>query len=640
MGMVEIGVVLWLCYLKYNLMNLYWVDCDCFVLLNGYGLMLLYLLLYLIGYDLLIEELKNFCQLYLKMLGYLEYGIMLGVEMIIGLFGQGFVNVVGMVFGEVLMVDEFNCDGVKIVDYYMYVFFGDGCLMEGILYEVCLFVGMLKLNKLIVLYDDNGILIDGDVVNWFYDDMLKCFEVYGWNVILNVNGYDVDVVDVVIVKVKLLDKLMLICCKMVIGKGVVIKVGGYDVYGVVFGVEEIVKMCEVFGWKWELFVILQEVYVVWDVKEVGKCVEFEWDVMFVVYCVKFLVEVVEFECWMVNKLLVDWVEKVVVIIVGVNECVEMVVICKVLQQVIEGLVVVLFELFGGLVDLIGLNLINWKVLKVVCVNLEGVGVLFGNYINYGVCEFGMSVVINGFVLYGGYKLFGGMFLMFFDYSCNVLCVVVLMKVLLIFVFMYDLIGFGEDGLMYQLIEYVLSLCLILNYDVWCLVDMVEMVVVWIYVVVVDCLLSLIFSCQNFVFNLCIDVQIVNIEKGGYVLKDWDEEIVVCKIILIVMGLEVEFVMKVVELFVQQGIVVCVVLMLLINVFDCQDVEYCECVLLYGVCCVVIEVGVMSFWYKYVGFEGGVVGIDMFGELVLVGVLFKYFGFIVEYVVEIVKVVLV
>lgn len=385
--------------------------------------------------------------------------------------------------------------------------------------------------------------------------------------------------------------------------------------------------------------IPQEVYAAWDAKEAGKRAETEWNATFAAYRAKFPAEAAEFERRMANQLPADWAEKAAAIIAGANERAETVATRKASQQAIEGLAAALPELLGGSADLTGSNLTNWKASKAVRANPEGPGVQLGNHINYGVREFGMSAAINGLALHGGHKPFGGTFLTFSDYSRNALRVAALMKVPSIFVFTHDSIGLGEDGPTHQSIEHVSSLRLIPNHDVWRPADTVETAVAWTHAVAADRPSSLIFSRQNLAFNPRTDAQIANIEKGGYVLKDWDDEIVARKIILIATGSEVELAMKAVEPLAQQGIAARVVSMPSTNVFDRQDAEYRERVLPHGVRRVAIEAGVTSFWHKYVGLEGGVVGIDTFGESAPAGVLFKYFGFTVEHVVETAKAVL-
>ncbi|KAF1030123.1 MAG: Transketolase 1 [Burkholderia plantarii] len=637
MGMAEIGVALWSRHLKHNPTNPQWADRDRFVLSNGHGSMLLYSLLHLSGYDLPIGELKNFRQLHSKTPGHPEYGITPGVETTTGPLGQGLANAVGMALAEALIAAEFNKDDAKIVDHHTYVFLGDGCLMEGISHEACSLAGTLKLNKLIALYDDNGISIDGDVVHWFHDDTPKRFEAYGWNVIPGVNGHDVDAVDAAIAKAKGSDKPTLICCKTVIGQGAATKAGGHDVHGSALGAEEIAKTRAALGWNWEPFVIPQEVYAAWDAKEAGAKAEAQWNTSFDAYRAKYPAEAAEFERRMAKQLPADWAEKAAAIIAGANERGETVATRKASQQAIEGLAAALPELLGGSADLTGSNLTNWKASKAVRAGEHGIQ--WGNHINYGVREFGMSAAINGIVLHGGYKPFGGTFLTFSDYSRNALRVAALMKAPSIFVFTHDSIGLGEDGPTHQSIEHVSSLRLIPHLDVWRPADTVETAVSWTESIAAQRPSCLIFSRQNLQFNERSEAQIANIAKGGYVLRDWDEEIVARKVILIATGSEVELAIKAIEPLARQGIAARVVSMPATTVFDRQDAEYRERVLPAGVRRIAIDAGVTDFWRKYVGLEGGVVGIDSFGESAPAGVLFKYFGFTVENIVETAKSVL-
>ncbi|NIF81664.1 transketolase [Paraburkholderia sp. Cy-641] len=634
MGMAEIGVALWSRHLRHNPTNPQWADRDRFVLSNGHGSMLLYSLLHLTGYDLPMEELKNFRQLHSKTPGHPEYGITPGVETTTGPLGQGLANAVGMALAESLLATEFNKPDAKIVDHHTYVFVGDGCLMEGISHEACSFAGVLKLNKLIAFYDDNGISIDGEVVHWFHDDTPKRFEAYGWNVIPNVVGHDVDAVDAAIKQAKQSDKPTLICCKTVIGEGAPTKAGSHDSHGAPLGDKEIAATREAIGWKWEPFVIPQEVYAAWDAKEAGARFESDWDKAFAAYAAKYPAEAAEFKRRSAKQLPADWKEKAQAIIAGANERAETVATRKASQQAIEGLSTVLPELLGGSADLTGSNLTNWKAAKPVRVNAEGRAA--GNYVNYGVREFGMSAAINGVALHGGFKAFGGTFLTFSDYSRNALRVAALMKAPSIFVFTHDSIGLGEDGPTHQSIEHVASLRMIPNLHTWRPADTVETAVAWTHAVEQEGPSCLIFSRQNLPFSERTDAQIANIDKGGYVLRDWQEEIVARKIILIATGSEVELALKAVEPLAREGIAARVVSMPSTTVFDRQDAEYRERVLPHGVRRVAIEAGVSDFWRKYVGLEGGVVGIDTFGESAPAGVLFKHFGFTVEHVVATAK----
>ena len=634
MGMAEIAVALWSRHLKHNPANPHWADRDRFVLSNGHGSMLLYSVLHLTGYDLPLAELKNFRQLHSKTPGHPEYGITPGVETTTGPLGQGLANAVGMALAEALLAAEFNKAEAKIVDHHTYVFLGDGCLMEGISHEACSLAGTLKLNKLIALYDDNGISIDGHVEYWFADDTPKRFEAYGWNVVRGVDGHDVQAVDAAIASAKRSDKPTLICCKTVIGKGAPTKAGGHDAHGSPLGGQEIAATRAAIGWSWEPFVIPQEVYVAWDAKEAGAQREAQWNNAFEQYRAKHPHEAAEFERRAAGKLPADWAAKAQAIIAGANERAETVATRKASQQAIEGLATVLPELLGGSADLTGSNLTNWKASKPVRAGANGIE--WGNHINYGVREFGMSAVINGMALHGGYKAFGGTFLTFSDYSRNALRVAALMKSPSIFVYTHDSIGLGEDGPTHQSIEHVSSLRLIPNLHVWRPADTVETAVAWTEAVEHHGPSCLIFSRQNLAFSARSEAQIANIAKGGYVLRDWNDEIVARKVILIATGSEVELALAAVEPLAQQGIAARVVSMPSTTVYDRQDAEYRERVLPKGVRRVAIEAGVTDFWRKYVGLEGGVVGIDTFGESAPASVLFKHFGFTVEHVVAAAK----
>jgi transketolase len=630
MGMAEIAVALWSRHLKHNPTNPHWADRDRFVLSNGHGSMLLYSVLHLTGYDLPLAELKNFRQLHSKTPGHPEYGITPGVETTTGPLGQGLANAVGMALAEALLAAEFNKADANVVDHHTYVFLGDGCLMEGISHEACSLAGTLKLNKLIALYDDNGISIDGHVEYWFADDTPKRFEAYGWNVVRGVDGHDVQAVDAAIAAAKRADKPTLICCKTVIGKGAPTKAGGHDAHGAPLGAQEIAATRAAIGWSWEPFVIPQEVYAAWDAKEAGAQREAQWNDAFEQYRAKYPQEAAEFERRAAGKLPADWAAKAQAIVAGANERAETVATRKASQQAIEGLAATLPELLGGSADLTGSNLTNWKASKPVRAGAQGIE--WGNHINYGVREFGMSAVINGLALHGGYKAFGGTFLTFSDYSRNALRVAALMKSPSIFVFTHDSIGLGEDGPTHQSIEHVSSLRLIPNLQVWRPADTVETAVAWTQAVEHQGPSCLIFSRQNLPFSARTDAQIANIAKGGYVLRDWNDEIVARKIILIATGSEVELALAAVEPLAQQGIAARVVSMPSTTVYDRQDAEYRERVLPKGVRRVAIEAGVTDFWHKYVGLEGGVVGIDTFGESAPAGLLFKHFGFTVEHVV--------
>ena len=634
MGMAEIAVALWDGHYRHNPANPGWMNRDRFLLSNGHGSMLHYALLHLSGYDLSMDDIRNFRQMHSKTPGHPEVGITPGVETTTGPLGQGIANAVGMALAEWLLAKEFNRPGFDIVDHYTYAFVGDGCLMEGISHEVASLAGTLRLNKMIWLYDDNGISIDGHVEYWFADDTPKRFEAYGWNVVRGVDGHDVQAVDAAIASAKRSDKPTLICCKTVIGKGAPTKAGGHDAHGSPLGGQEIAATRAAIGWSWEPFVIPQEVYVAWDAKEAGAQREAQWNNAFEQYRAKHPHEAAEFERRAAGKLPADWAAKAQAIIAGANERAETVATRKASQQAIEGLAAVLPELLGGSADLTGSNLTNWKASKPVRAGANGIE--WGNHINYGVREFGMSAVINGMALHGGYKAFGGTFLTFSDYSRNALRVAALMKSPSIFVYTHDSIGLGEDGPTHQSIEHVSSLRLIPNLHVWRPADTVETAVAWTEAVEHHGPSCLIFSRQNLAFSARSEAQIANIAKGGYVLRDWNDEIVARKVILIATGSEVELALAAVEPLAQQGIAARVVSMPSTTVYDRQDAEYRERVLPKGVRRVAIEAGVTDFWRKYVGLEGGVVGIDTFGESAPASVLFKHFGFTVEHVVAAAK----
>ncbi|WP_031357439.1 transketolase [Caballeronia sordidicola] len=636
MGMAEIGVALWSRHLKHNPSNPHWADRDRFVLSNGHGSMLLYSLLHLTGYDLPINELKNFRQLHSKTPGHPEYGITPGVETTTGPLGQGLANAVGMALAEALLAAEFNKDGAKIVDHHTYVFLGDGCMMEGISHEACSFAGTLKLHKLIALYDDNGISIDGHVEHWFHDDTPKRFEAYGWNVIRAVDGHNVEAVDAAIAQAKNSDKPTLICCRTTIGKGAPTKQGSHDSHGAPLGAKEIADARAGMGWSWEPFVIPQEVYAAWDAKEAGARAEAEWNKQFDAYRAKHSAEAAEFVRRMNGELPAKWAQDAKDIIEAANQKGETIATRKASQQTLDGLAAALPELLGGSADLTGSNLTNWKASKPVRAGENTNEIQWGNHINYGVREFGMSAAINGMVLHGGYRPFGGTFLTFSDYSRNALRVAALMKAPSIFVYTHDSIGLGEDGPTHQSVEQTSSLRLIPHLQVWRPADTVETAVAWTHAIEHKGPSALIFTRQNLLFSARNDVQIANISKGGYVLRDWNDDIPARKIILIATGSEVELALKAGEKLAQEGIGARIVSMPCTNAFDLQDQEYRDRVLPKGVVRVAIEAGVTDFWRKYVGLEGGVVGIDSFGESAPAGELFKYFGFTVEHVVETAK----
>ncbi|TFW08304.1 transketolase [Oxalobacteraceae bacterium OM1] len=630
MGMAEIAVALWTKHHRHNPANPNWINRDRFVISNGHGSMLQYALLHLTGYALSMEELKNFRQLHSKTPGHPEFEITPGVETSTGPLGQGISNGVGMALAEKLLAAEFNKPGFGIVDHYTYVFLGDGCLMEGISHESCSLAGTLRLNKLIALYDDNGISIDGKVDGWFTDDTPKRFEAYGWNVIRNVDGHSVDAVDAAIAAAKTSDRPTLICCKTVIGKGAPNMQGSDKVHGAALGDKEIAATREALGWTSAPFEIPADVYAAWDAKAKGAALENEWNTLFKAYDERYPQEAGELLRRMKGELPGKLDGAMHAYIGACVEKKETIATRKASQNAIQALAPVLPEFLGGSADLTGSNLTNWK--ESVAVRSEQPG----NHINYGVREFGMSAIMNGIALHGGYLPFGATFLTFSDYSRNALRMAALMKIRSIFVFTHDSIGLGEDGPTHQSVEHVSSLRLIPNLDNWRPCDTVESAVAWRAAVKRrKGPTTLIFSRQNLPFMERSPEQIAAIDKGGYVLRDAAD----AKVVLIATGSEVELAMKSADELAKQGIAARVVSMPSTDVFDRQDAAYKASVLPKGLPRVAIEAGVTDFWYKYVGLEGAVVGIDTFGESAPAGVLFKHFGFTTENVVAKVKQVL-
>ena len=627
MGMAEIAVALWSRHYRHNPVNPHWMNRDRFVVSNGHGSMLQYALLHLTGYDLSMEEIKNFRQLHSKTAGHPEVHVTPGVETTTGPLGQGLTNAVGMALAERLLAAEFNKPGFNVVDHHTYAFVGDGCLMEGISHEACSLAGALRLSKLIVLYDDNGISIDGKVEGWFLDDTPKRFEAYNWNVIRNVDGHDVAAVAAAIAAAKKSDKPTLICCKTVIGKGAPTMQGTDKVHGAALGEKEIAATREALGWIHAPFEIPADVYAAWDAKKQGQSLEQEWDALFKAYNERYPQEAGEFQRRMKGELPGNFNDAVDAYIVACVEKKETVATRKDSQNAIQALAPVLPEFLGGSADLTGSNLTNWK--ECVAVRAEQAG----NHINYGVREFGMSSIMNGIALHGGYIPFGATFLTFSDYSRNALRMAALMKIRSIFVFTHDSIGLGEDGPTHQSVEHISSLRLIPNLENWRPCDTVESAVAWKHAVARrHGPTSLIFSRQNLPFMERSAEQILHINRGGYVLRDAAD----AKAVLIATGSEVELAVKSADELARQGIAVRVVSMPCTDLFDRQDADYKASVLPKGLPRVAIEAGVTDFWYKYVGLEGGVVGIDTFGESAPAGVLFKHFGFTTENVVAKVK----
>ncbi|MBZ2208677.1 transketolase [Massilia soli] len=630
MGMAEIAVALWAGHYKHNPANPKWVNRDRFLLSNGHGSMLHYALLHLSGYDLTMDDLRNFRQLHSKTPGHPEVDITPGIETTTGPLGQGIANAVGMALSEWLLAAEFNKPGYDVVDHYTYAFLGDGCLMEGISHEVCSLAGTLGLNKLIALYDDNGISIDGKVEGWFTDDTPQRFASYGWNVIPDVDGHDVAAVDAAIAQAKKSDKPTLICCKTIIGKGSPNLQGGDKVHGAALGDAEIAAVREHLVWDAIPFDIPAPIYSAWDAKEQGAAVEGDWNAKFDGYRAQFPELAAELERRMKGDLPANFQQVLDQAIAATVEKKETIATRKASQNAIQALAPALPEFLGGSADLTGSNLTNWKEITPVRSGQPG------NHINYGVREFGMSAIMNGVALHGGYIPFGATFLTFSDYSRNALRMAALMKLRSIFVFTHDSIGLGEDGPTHQSVEHVSSLRLIPNLDNWRPCDTTESMVAWGAAVQrKDGPATLIFSRQNLPFVERSAEQVANIARGGYVLRDAAN----AQIILIATGSEIELALKAADALTAEGNAVRVVSMPSTDVFDRQDAAYKASVLTRGVPRVAIEAGVTDFWYKYVGLEGAVVGIDTFGESAPAPVLFKHFGFTVDNVVAKAKLVM-
>ncbi|MDO8414358.1 MAG: transketolase [Gallionellaceae bacterium] len=633
MGMAEIAEVLWNHHLRHNPANPKWPDRDRFVFSNGHGSMLLYSLLHLSGYDLPIEELKRFRQLHSKTPGHPEYGYTAGVETTTGPLGQGITNAVGFALAEKMLAHEFNRPGHEIVNHHTYVFMGDGCMMEGISHESCALAGTWGLGKLIAFWDDNDISIDGHVGGWFTDNTPKRFEAYGWHVIADVEGHDPEEVEAAIKEAKAVtDKPTLICCKTIIGAGSPNKAGTHDVHGAALGDAEIAATREFMGWKYPPFEIPKHVYEAWDARTKGEGLEKLWNNKFAEYRKAFPKEAAEFERRMKGELPANWAQHAADVIAKINEKAETIATRKASQNAINALVPVLPEFLGGSADLTGSNLTNWTGAKHVHANTTG------NYISYGVREFGMSAIMNGMALHGGLLPFGGTFLMFSEYARNALRMAALMKQRVIFVYTHDSIGLGEDGPTHQPVEQTATLRYIPNMEVWRPCDTVESAVSWVAAVErKDGPSSLIFSRQNLAFQKRDAAQIANIRKGAYILSEAAGG--KPQAVIIATGSEVALAMDAQKALAAEGINVRVVSMPSTNVFDRQDQAYKDSVLPKGSKRVAVEAGITGFWYKYVGLDGAVVGMDTFGESAPAGDLFKHFGFTTDNVVKAVKKVL-
>ncbi|KAA0695199.1 transketolase [Halopseudomonas laoshanensis] len=623
MGMADIAEVLWRDYMKHNPVNPNWADRDRFVLSNGHGSMLIYSLLHLTGYDLSIDELKNFRQLHSKTPGHPEFGYTPGVETTTGPLGQGLANAVGFALAEKIMAAQFNKPGHDIVDHHTYVFMGDGCLMEGISHEVCSLAGTLGLSKLIGFYDDNGISIDGEVHGWFTDDTPKRFESYGWQVIRNVNGHDSDEIKTAIETARKSDKPTLICCKTIIGFGSPNKQGKEDSHGAALGDAEIALTREKLGWNHAPFEIPQDIYAEWDARQAGGKAEAAWDERFAAYQAAFPDLASEFKRRMAGELPADFSEKASAFIRDVADKGETIASRKASQNCLHAFGPLLPELLGGSADLAGSNLTLWNGCKPVTQEDAS-----GNYMYYGVREFGMSAIMNGVALHGGLIPYGATFLMFMEYARNAVRMSALMKVRVLYVFTHDSIGLGEDGPTHQPVEQLSSLRSTPNLDTWRPADTVESAVAWKYAVErKDGPSALIFSRQNLPYQIRDTETETAIARGGYVLKNCAGE---PQLILIATGSEVGLAMQACEKLTEQGYRVRVVSMPCTSVFDQQDAEYKQAVLPLEVGArIAIEAAHGDFWYKYVGLDGRVIGMNTFGESAPAPALFEEFGFTVD-----------
>ena len=636
MGMADIAEVLWNHHLRHNPANPGWADRDRFVLSNGHGSMLLYGLLHLTGYDLSIDDLKQFRQLHSRTPGHPEYGCAPGVETTTGPLGQGLANAVGMAIAERALAAEFNRDGFDVIDHHTYVFAGDGCLMEGISHEACALAGTLGLSKLIAIYDDNGISIDsekGQIKQWYTDDVRRRFEAYGWQVIPNVDGHDPEAVDKAIRKAKReKTRPTLICAKTTIGKGAPNKANTGAAHGAALGEKEVAATREALGWRYAPFEIPQEVYDGWDARKRGAAAERRWKRLMAEYEKQYPAEAAELKRRMARELPDHWKAHCDTVLAQVNQKAETIATRKASQNAIEALAPALPELIGGSADLASSNLTLWSGSKPI--GREG----GGNYIFFGVREFGMAAIVNGLSLHGGLVPYGATFLVFSDYARNALRMAALMKIRAIYVFTHDSIGLGEDGPTHQPVEHAATLRLIPNMEVWRPCDALESTVAWMAAIDrQDGPTSLLFSRQNLPFQPRSAEQIAAVRRGGYVLSEAQGGKPAC--VIIATGSEVQLALDAQKSLAAEGVAVRVVSMPSSTVFDRQDAAYRDSVLPRGVVRVAVEAGVSDFWRKYVGLEGAVVGIDRFGESAPAGELFKFFGFTVENVAAAVKSVL-
>ncbi|WP_454878512.1 transketolase [Serratia inhibens] len=626
MGMADIAEVLWRDYMNHNPTNPHWADRDRFVLSNGHGSMLIYSLLHLTGYDLPMSELENFRQLHSKTPGHPEYGYTPGVETTTGPLGQGIANAVGFAIAERTLGAQFNRPGHDIVDHHTYAFMGDGCMMEGISHEVCSLAGTLKLGKLTAFYDDNGISIDGHVEGWFTDDTAERFEAYGWHVVRHVDGHNPDAIKAAIEEArKVTDKPSLLMCKTVIGFGSPNKAGTHDVHGAALGAAEVAATREALGWKYAAFEIPQDIYAQWDAKEAGQAKESAWNDKFAAYARAFPELAAEFTRRVNGELPANWKADAQKFVEQLQANPANIASRKASQNALEAFGKVLPEFLGGSADLAPSNLTMWSGSKPLNEDLAG------NYIHYGVREFGMTAITNGIALHGGFLPYSATFLMFVEYARNAVRMAALMKIRNVFVYTHDSIGLGEDGPTHQPVEQIASLRVTPNMSTWRPCDQVESAIAWQYGIERnDGPTTLIFSRQNLTQQPRTAEQLANVYRGGYVLKD-------CagtpEVILIATGSEVGITVEAADQLSAAGTKVRVVSMPSTDAFDKQDAAYRESVLPSSVTArVAVEAGIADYWYKYVGLNGAIVGMTSFGESAPADQLFKEFGFTVDNVV--------
>ncbi|TDS86290.1 transketolase [Rahnella sp. BIGb0236] len=626
MGMADIAEVLWRDYLNHNPTNPHWADRDRFVLSNGHGSMLIYSLLHLTGYDLPMSELANFRQLHSKTPGHPEYGYTPGVETTTGPLGQGIANAVGFAIAERTLAAQFNKPGHDIVDHHTYAFLGDGCMMEGISHEVCSLAGTMKLGKLTAFYDDNGISIDGHVEGWFTDDTAARFEAYGWHVVRHVDGHNPDAIKAAIEEAhKVTDKPSLLMCKTVIGFGSPNKAGTHDVHGAALGAAEVAATREALGWKYAAFEIPQDIYAQWDAKEAGQAKEAAWNDKFDAYAKAHPELAKEFKRRVNGELPANWETEAQKFIEQLQANPANIASRKASQNALEAFGKVLPEFLGGSADLAPSNLTMWSGSKSIGDDQAG------NYIHYGVREFGMTAITNGIALHGGFLPYSATFLMFVEYARNAVRMAALMKIRNVFVYTHDSIGLGEDGPTHQPVEQIASLRVTPNMSTWRPADQVESAVAWKYAIERnDGPVTLIFSRQNLTQQPRTAEQLANVARGGYVLKDCDGT---PEVILIATGSEVGITVEAADKLAAAGTKVRVVSMPSTDAFDKQDAAYRESVLPKAVSArVAVEAGIADYWFKYVGLNGAIVGMHSFGESAPAELLFKEFGFTVDNVV--------